>query len=90
MPPRKDAKTRAKESDLSCKTKRRIWRKLHIAINPDTHEILAVTLTASNIHDSIETGPLLDQIGTVATVTGDKAYDNRMRMIRLPLKVPRL
>lgn len=59
------------------KTKRRTWRKLHIAINRETHEILAVTLTESNVHDSMETKALLDQIERVATVTGDKAYDNK-------------
>lgn len=59
------------------KTKRRTWRKLHIAINRETHEILAVTLTESNVHDSMETKALLDQMERVATVTGDKAYDNK-------------
>jgi len=59
------------------KDKRRTWRKFHIGINRETHEILAVTLTASNVHDSKETANLLDQIKNVATVTGDKGYDNK-------------
>lgn len=59
------------------KKKRRTWRKLHIAINRETHEIVAVTLTESNVHDSMQTKPLLDQIEHAASVTGDKAYDNK-------------
>jgi len=59
------------------KDKRRTWRKLHIAINRETHEIIALTLTESNVHDSMETKSLLDQIDNVATVTGDKGYDNK-------------
>lgn len=58
------------------KDKRRTWRKLHIAINRDTQEIVALSLTKSNVHDSIETKNLLSQIPAVASVTGDKGYDN--------------
>lgn len=59
------------------KSKRRTWRKLHVAIDRDTHEIVSITLTPSNVHDSMQTGALLEQVGAVATVTADKAYDNR-------------
>lgn len=59
------------------KDKRRTWRKMHIAIDRETHEIIAVTLTESNVHDSIETKALLDQVDNIATVTGDKGYDNK-------------
>lgn len=59
------------------KDKRRTWRKLHIAIDHKTHEIIAVTLTASNVHDSMETNSLLNQIDKVDSVTGDKGYDNK-------------
>lgn len=59
------------------KDKRRTWRKLHLAVNRENHEIIAVTLTASNVHDSMETEHLLDQIPDIATVTGDKGYDNK-------------
>jgi transposase len=59
------------------KDKRRTWRKFHIGIDRETQEIIAVTLTASNVHDSKETCNLLDQIENIATVTGDKGYDNK-------------
>ena len=59
------------------KDKRRTWRKLHLGINRESHEILAISLTESNVHDSIETETLLAQIPSVASVTGDKGYDNK-------------
>jgi hypothetical protein len=59
------------------KDKRRTWRKLHIAIDHKTHEIIAVTLTESNVHDSMETNSLLSQMNKVKSVTGDKGYDNK-------------
>ena len=59
------------------KSKRRTWRKIHIGINRESQEIVAVTLTESNVHDSMETAHLLDQIDSVASVTGDKGYDNK-------------
>lgn len=59
------------------KDKRRTWRKFHIGIDRETQEIIAVTLTASNVHDSKETGNLLAQIENIGTVTGDKGYDNK-------------
>ena len=58
------------------KAKRRTWRKLHIAIDRDTQEIVALSLTKSNVHDSMETENLLSQIPRIASVTGDKGYDN--------------
>jgi hypothetical protein len=59
------------------KDKRRTWRKFHIGVNRESQEIIAVTLTPSNVHDSLETKNLLDQIKNIATVTGDKGYDNK-------------
>ena len=58
------------------KGKRRTWRKLHLGINRESHEIVAITLTESNVHDSMQTGALLSQVARVDTVTGDKGYDN--------------
>ena len=57
--------------------KRRTWRKFHIGVDRESQEIIAVTLTPSNVHDSLETANLLDQIEDIATVTGDKGYDNK-------------
>ena len=33
-------------------TKRRFWRKLRLAINPDTHEIVAETMTENSCDDA--------------------------------------
>jgi hypothetical protein len=58
--------------------KRRTWRKLHLAVDPDTHEIVAETLTENNVHDADQVEPLLKQIARpVGTFCGDGAYDQR-------------
>ena len=55
---------------------RRTWRKLHLAVDPDTGEILASELTTTEDGDASLVGPLLDQIsGPIASVTADGAYD---------------
>ena len=55
---------------------RRTWRKLHLAVDPHSGEILASELTASEEGDASLVGPLLDQIHRpVASVTADGAYD---------------
>jgi hypothetical protein len=58
------------------KSKRRTWRKLHLAINPDTHEIVAETLTENSCDDADQAAPLLDQTsGKIEGFYGDGAYD---------------
>jgi Transposase DDE domain len=55
---------------------RRTWRKLHLAVNPDSGEILASELTSNQVGDSTMVGPLLDQIpGDMASILADGAYD---------------
>jgi hypothetical protein len=55
---------------------RRTWRKLHLAVDPGTGEILASELTTAEEGDAALVGPLLDQIaGAIASVTADGAYD---------------
>ena len=55
---------------------RRSWRKLHIGLDADTGQIVAAALTAKEVDDGAEVGPLLDQIsGPVASFTADGAYD---------------
>jgi Transposase DDE domain len=55
---------------------RRTWRKLHLAVNPDSGEILASDLTTKDVGDLSMVGPLLDQIpGSLASVIADGAYD---------------
>jgi len=61
-------------------TKRRLWRKIHIAIDEETLEIRAIELTGSNIGDAPILPDLLGQIGPdqqIDRVTADGAYDTR-------------
>ena len=54
----------------------RTWRKLHLAVDPDTGEILASELTTTEDGDASLVGPLLDQIPhEISSVTADGAYD---------------
>ena len=40
----------------------RTWGKLHLAVDPDTGEIVASELTSTEDGDASQVGPLLDQI----------------------------
>lgn len=56
--------------------KHRTWQKLHVAIAPDSTEVLAVELTSNAVHDSEVAEPLLNQIpDKIKTARGDGAYD---------------
>jgi hypothetical protein len=58
------------------RSRRRSWRKLHLGVDADSGQIVAATLTAKEVDDGAEVGPLLDQAtGAVASFTGDGAYD---------------
>jgi hypothetical protein len=58
------------------KSKRRTWRKLHLAVNPETQEIEAETLTENSRDDAGEVDPLLDQVPSrIGKFYGDGAYD---------------
>jgi hypothetical protein len=57
-------------------SKRRTWRKLHIAIDGDTHEIQAAGLSDKDLSDGEALPDLLDAIkAPIASVGGDGAYD---------------
>ena len=54
---------------------RRSWRKRHLGVDADTRQIAAAALTAKEVDDGAEVGPLLDQVtGAVASFTADGAY----------------
>jgi len=58
------------------KSKRRTWRKLHLAVNPETQEIEAEVLTENSGHDADQVEDLLDQItAPMDAFYGDGAYD---------------
>jgi hypothetical protein len=55
---------------------RRRWRTLHLGMDADTHEIVAVELTPDDVGDVTEIPNLLDQIhADIASMTADGAYD---------------
>jgi hypothetical protein len=57
------------------KSKRRSWRKLHLAINPDSHEIVGCDISDHKTHDCEKIDALLpDQ--PLKEVCADGAYDN--------------
>ena len=57
--------------------KRRKWKKLHIAVDLDSGNIVAGKLTNSNVHDSKVLGSLLDACEKKnATILADGAYDS--------------
>ena len=57
-------------------SKRRTWKKLHLAVCPDSHEIILEVLTENSISDC-EVFPLLlnDSPDSIERVYGDGAYD---------------
>ncbi|UXN57847.1 IS5 family transposase [Phyllobacterium zundukense] len=57
---------------------RRGWRKLHMALDADSGEIIAHTLTDQGTGDVSQVEPLLDQIGDpIGQFTADGAYDGK-------------
>jgi len=56
--------------------KRRAWRKLHLAVDAATGEIVASDLTDRRTHDCTRVGPLLEQTDNpLASLSADGAYD---------------
>src|SRR5262245_33426405 len=57
--------------------RRREWRKLHLAVDPQTQEIVAQVLTSSHRADASQVQPLLNQIQQpVEKFYGDGGYDH--------------
>jgi hypothetical protein len=57
---------------------RRGWRKLHLALDADSGEIIAYALTDQDTGDVSQVGSLLDQIGDpIGQFTADGAYDGK-------------
>jgi len=54
-------------------SKRRTWRKLHVAVDAQTQEVVAVELTANFVGDAEVLPDLLDQLDD--TESADGAYD---------------
>lgn len=63
-------------------SKRRTWVKLHLGVDPKTHEIKAAVITEAGVSDAQAAGDLMDQAESqeeteVETVIGDKGYDQK-------------
>lgn len=59
-------------------TKRRTWKKLHLAVDEATGEILAMAVTDNSVSDQTELPGLLAQVvGPLQQVSADSAYDTR-------------
>ena len=74
-------------------SRRRQWRKVHIAMGTETGDIRAVEFTSSRQGDSPLLPDLLEQIPEdeeIATVTGDGAYDTRRCRHTDPPQRPRV
>lgn len=57
-------------------SKRRTWRKLHLAVDPQTHEILAMKLTTNEVGDSEVFEELINAIEEpIEQISGDGGYD---------------
>lgn len=55
---------------------RRTWHKLHLALDADSGEIIAHSLTNQDTDDPSQVEPLLDQVdGEIGQFTADGAYD---------------
>lgn len=59
-------------------SQRRTWRKLHLAVDESTGEIVAATLSTNSVSDAEVLPDLLAQVAEPITqVTGDGGYDQR-------------
>lgn len=57
-------------------SKRRTWRKLHLSVDQNTHEIQALVLTEAGVDDAEAGKCLLDDTpGEIEQVSGDGSYD---------------
>ena len=58
--------------------KNRAWRKLHLAVDADTGEIVASDLTTRRTHDCTQVPALLEQVDDpLASLSADGAYDTK-------------
>jgi len=55
------------------KSYRRTWRKLHIAVDPSTHDIVAAEVTKGHAHDCMPFDDLLVQVNNIITHVTQKS-----------------
>jgi len=57
----------------------KVWKKIHIAMNPNTHKILNIIVTENDVGDSREFMPLMnpiEEMNKVSKVIADGAHDS--------------
>lgn len=61
---------------LHGKQKQRTWRKFHVAVDPNTHEVVAMKLTESNVHDAEVVPEFMEELEkeNLGNVYADGAY----------------
>ena len=60
-------------------SKRRTWLKLHLAVDPQTHEIQAAMVTDPGVTDAETVPALLEQVvNPIDSAAGDGAYDRQV------------
>lgn len=70
---------------------RRVWRNPHLAVDTDTHEIIAAELTLSGVEDAeLLPNQLKQTRRAVKEISGDGAYNTREchRAIRVKKEIP--
>lgn len=70
---------------------RRVWRKLHLALDTNTHEIITAELSLSNVSGGEVLPNLLKQTHRrIVEISGDGAYDTRLcyKAIRIKRAAP--
>lgn len=61
------------------KEQRRVWRKLHLAVDAGTHQIICAELSLSTMTDGEVMPTLLNQTyRKIKAISGDGAYDTRL------------
>ncbi len=58
--------------------RRRIWRKLHLAVDSKTHEIICADLSLNNVTDSSLPGLIRQTHRKIRAAAADGAYDTRL------------
>ncbi|BEC45063.1 hypothetical protein VEE53_05610 [Escherichia coli] len=67
------------ESQKHGQERRRIWRKLHLAVDSKTHEIICADLSLNNVTDSEAFPGLIRQTHRkIRSAVADGAYDTRL------------
>ncbi|MCA4845342.1 IS5 family transposase [Escherichia coli] len=64
---------------ITSKERRRIWRKLHLAVDSNTHEVVCADLSLNNVTDSEAFPGLIRQTHRkIRAAAADGAYDTRL------------